>query len=77
MRVVLSRLQRSGFTLNPEKFVSGASKIKYLWHLLSARGVKILPERVTAIQKYPCPTNLKSLRRFIVMVGFYARFIPG
>jgi len=48
-----------------------------LGHLLSARGVKILPERVAAIQQYPSPANLRSLRRFIGMVSFYARFIPG
>ena len=76
VREVLSRLQRSGFTLNPDKVVLGASEIKYLGHLISARGVKILPERVTAIQDYPRPVNLRSLRRFIGMVGFYARFIP-
>jgi len=74
---VLSRLQRSGFTLNPDEVVLGASEIKYLGHLISARGVKILPERVTAIQDEPPPVNVRSLRRFIRMVGFYARFIPS
>ena len=63
--------------MNPDKVVLGASEIKYLGHLLSSCGVKILLERVTAIKKYPCPTNLTSLRRFIGKVGFYARFIPG
>ena len=77
MRELLCRLQRSGFTLNPDKVVLAASEIKYLGHLISARWVKILPERVTAIQDYPRPTNLKSLRRFIGMVGFYSRSIPG
>jgi len=77
LREVLGRLQESGFTLNPDKGVLGASEIKYLGHLLSVQGVKILPERFTAIQKYPSPTNLRSSRRFIGMVGFYACFIPG
>jgi hypothetical protein len=36
----------------------------------------ILPERISAIQHYPRLTNLRSLRRFIGMVGYYARFIP-
>ena len=46
VREVLNRLQESGFNLNPDKVVLVASKIKYLGHLLSVRGVKILPERV-------------------------------
>ena len=77
LREVLGRLQTFGFTLNPDKVVLGASEIKYLGHLLSARGVKILPERVVALVNYPRPANLRALRRFIGMVGFYARFIPG
>ena len=76
VREVLTRLERTGFTLNTDKLVLGASEIKYLGHLISGRGVKILPERVAAIHNYPQPTNLKSLRRFIGIVGFYARFIP-
>jgi hypothetical protein len=76
LREVL-RLERAAFTLNPETLILGASEIKYLGHLLSSRGVKVLPDRVDAIQKYPRSTNLRALRRFLGMVGFYARFIPG
>jgi hypothetical protein len=57
--------------------IFGATEFKYLGHLLSNRGVKILPDRVLAIQQYPRANNLRSLRRFVDMVGFYARFIPG
>jgi len=77
VREVLRRLQQFGFTLNSEKMVLGAYEIKYLGHLLSARGVKILPDRVKAIQQYSSPTISRSLRRFCGMVGYYARFIPG
>ena len=77
VREVLHRLQRGGFTLNPDKVVFGAHEIKYLGHLISSRGVSILPDRIKTIQQYPPPNNLRALRRFVGMVGFYARFIPG
>ena len=77
VREVLRHLQRGGFTLNPDKVVFEASQIKYLGHLISSRGVSILPDRVQAVEQYPPPTNLRGLRRFMGMVGFYARFIPG
>jgi hypothetical protein len=51
VKEVLRRFQRAGFTLNPEKVVLGVTEMKYLGHLLSARGVKVLPDRVTAIQR--------------------------
>ena len=50
----------------------GVSEIKYLGQQISARVVMVL-----AINQYPRPNNLRSLRRFLVMVGFYASFIPG
>jgi hypothetical protein len=76
VRIVLQRLQDAGFTLNPDKITLGTTEIKYLGHLLSPRGIRVLPERVATIEAYPVPTNLRSLRRFLGMVGFYARFIP-
>jgi hypothetical protein len=68
VREVLRRLQGAGFTLSPDKVIFGATEIKYLGHLLSDN-VKILPDRVLAIQQYPRPTNLGSLR-FMSMVVF-------
>jgi hypothetical protein len=73
---VLRRLQVAGFTLNPEKVTISATEVTYLGHLLSAKGVEVLPDRVVAIKNYPRPTALRALRRFLGMVGFYARFIP-
>ena len=50
----------------------GVSEIKYLGHQIFSRGVTVL-----AINQYQRPNNLRSLRMFLVMVGFYSRFIPG
>jgi len=75
VREVLQRLQDAGFTLNPEKVTFAANEIKYLGHLVSSRGIKVLPDRVATIRSYPRPPNLRTLRRFLGMVGFYARFI--
>ena len=77
VRVVLDRLQSAGFTLNFNKFTIAASEIKYLGHLLSSRGISILPGRVAAINSYPRPSNLRTLRRFLGMLGFYALFVPN
>ena len=77
VRVVLDRLQSAGFTLNFDKITIAASEIKYLGNLLSSKGISVLPDRVTAINSYPRPSNLRTLRRFLGMTGFYARFIPN
>jgi hypothetical protein len=51
-------------------------EIPFLGHLLSAEGIWILPERVEVITSFPPPKNLKAVRRFLGMAGFYGRFIP-
>jgi hypothetical protein len=55
LRVVLHQLQDVEFTLNPDKITTGEAEIKYLSHLLSARGIRVLPDRIQAIQNYPPP----------------------
>ena len=72
---VFTRLERAGFTLNPDKLRLGQGEISFLGHLVSSKGVKILPERGEAIRNFPTPRNLKGVRRFLGMAGFYGRFI--
>jgi hypothetical protein len=81
LRVVLRKLQEIGFTLNPEKITVGFTEIKYLGHLLSARGIRVLPDRILAIQNFPPPTNFDDIApicrhdRFLRQV--YTRLLQG
>ena len=76
LRKVLGRLRSAGFTFIKEKIVLGATEINYLGHYLSSRGIRVIPDRAEAIKQYLRPRNLRSVRRFLGMVSFYARFIP-
>jgi hypothetical protein len=75
LREVFTRLEKAGFTLNPKKLRLAQEQIPFLGHLVSSQGIAILPERVEAIKSFPPPKNLKAVRRFLGMVGFYGRFI--
>jgi hypothetical protein len=77
LREVLGRLRSAGLMLNKEKIVLGAREIKYLGHYLSSRGIRVIPDRVEAIQQYPCPCNLRSVRRFLGRVSFMVRLFPN
>ena len=77
VRTVLRRLRDAGFTLNPTKMTIGAREATYLGHCMSSRGISVLPDRVAAIRELTRPTNSRSLRQFIAMAGFYARFVPN
>jgi hypothetical protein len=66
---VFKRLEKAGFSLNPDNLRLGQAEIALIWHLVSGQGVKILPERVEATWTFPYPKNLKGVRRFLGMAG--------
>jgi hypothetical protein len=77
LQEVLARLERAGFTLNRDKIHLAQKEISFLGHSFSAEGIRVLPERVEAINNFPPPRNLKAVRRFLGMAGFYGSFIEG
>jgi hypothetical protein len=75
LKEIFARLEKAGFTLNRDKLRLAQQEISFLGHSVSAQGIKVLGERVEAIKDFPPPKNLKGVRKFLGMVGFYARFI--
>lgn len=77
VKEVLSRLQKAGLTVNPEKIVLAADRIQFLGHTFTNGAVTIHPERTKPIDDFPAPRNSKQLARFLGMTAFYARFIKN
>ena len=46
-----------------------------LGHKISERGIEVEKAKVDAIDKMPCPKDIKGIRSFLGHVGFYRRFI--
>ncbi|KAL8127908.1 hypothetical protein AgCh_014740 [Apium graveolens] len=60
---------------NLKKCSFGVSSIHYLGHIISDKGVHTEPDKLIAILSWPTPTNLKQLRGFLGITGYYRRFI--
>ena len=74
---VFRRLRENHLAINLCKCEFGKSEIKFLGHLVSADGIRPLPEKVTAICEFLNPKIAQELKRFIAIVNFYRKFLPN
>ena len=75
LEFMLKRLADAGLKVNEEKCEFCCSRISYLGFLLDREGLRPDPEKVAPVLNYPPLQNVKQVRSFLGMVGWYARFI--
>lgn len=76
LRLLFSRLQEHGLTINTAKCVFGVSSIEFLGHLVTPEGIQPLESKVQALRNFPRPTSLRKLREFLGLLNFHRRFLP-
>ncbi|MCH85650.1 enzymatic polyprotein, partial [Trifolium medium] len=74
---VLQLLQQNALYVKLSKCAFGVEEIEYLGHVVSGKGVAMEATKVQAVLKWPKPTNLKQLRGFLGLTGYYRRFIKS
>ena len=77
MLQIFERLAHFGLKINVSKCDFAVSKLNFLGHMIDEQGITPVPEKVTAMQNFPQPTSLRQLRRFLGLINYYRRFIPG
>lgn len=51
--------------------------VRYLGHIILNKGIQIDTSKIQGIQDYQTPKNVKDVRRFIGMIGYYRKFIKN
>ncbi|BHF65921.1 hypothetical protein SprV_0200893500 [Sparganum proliferum] len=76
IRQLFERLDSFGVVINAAKCEFGVPSLIFLGYEVNSDGIKPVPEKVSAISKFPVPTTINQLRRFLGMVNYYHRFLP-
>jgi hypothetical protein len=77
LREVLAVLKNHTLYAKQSKCKFGVPQIDYLGHLISCEGVKADPSKLESMAAWPLPRNIKSLRGFLGLTGYYRKFIRG
>lgn len=72
---VLERLKDYGLKLSPKKCKFFQTSVRYLGHIVSENGVETDPSKIEALKTWPRPSNLKELKSFLGLAGYYRRFV--
>jgi len=74
MLEVLKHLRDNDLFVKPEKCCFRVTEVDFLGMIVSRNGIKMDPEKVNAILKWPEPTNVKQVRAFLGLGNFYRHF---
>jgi hypothetical protein len=72
---VLKVLQGHGLVANKKKCLFAQTTVEYLGHLISGEGVAVDPNKVVSVTNWPKPKNVKGVRGFLGLTGYYRKFI--
>jgi len=72
---VLKRLHDNDLYIKPEKYHFKVTEVDFLSMVVSHDGIKMNPEKVNAILKWPEPMNVKQVHAFLGLSNFYRCFI--
>ncbi|GKC93464.1 putative mitochondrial protein, partial [Tanacetum coccineum] len=77
LRLVFEKLWREGLYCNRKKCAFGHTQVEYLGHIVSKEGVMADSTKVTTMLTWPIPKNIRELRGFLGLTGYYRKFVQG
>ncbi|KAI0993404.1 hypothetical protein K3495_g14780 [Podosphaera aphanis] len=75
VKLVLQRLKEAGLQADIKKCEFHVKSTKYLGFIVGTDGIRVDSEKVTVIENWIPPSNVKGVQSFLGFCNFYRRFI--
>ena len=75
LAMVLQTLEEHQLYVNLKKCEIGLPEVAYLGHKVSSKGVAADKEKIKAMVEWAAPRNLRELRGFLGLTGYYRKFV--
>lgn len=73
--MVFQVLHQHDLKVKRSKCMFAQQQLKYLGHIISREGVATDPKNVLAVQNWSIPSNVRQIREFLGLAGYYRKFI--
>lgn len=75
LAAVLELLRRDQWQVKRSKCSFAQQSLAYLGHIIGSSGVATDPAKIAEVANWKIPTNLKELRAFLGLCGYYRKFV--
>ena len=76
LETIFSQLREARPKMKWSKCDFFKSEIHYLGHLISPEGISPLPNKLDCIKHMPVPKNMREIKQFLGLTGYYRKFVP-
>ena len=77
VRDFLQRCREKNLRLNADKMKLNEESVSFIGHKLTREGLRMDPEKISAITDMPAPTDITGVRRLLGMVNYLSKFLPS
>ena len=75
LQEVFDKIRAANLKLGKDKCFFCKDEIKFLGYIVGDYGIKTDNDKIKKIKEFPIPRNIKQLRGFLGLTGYYRRFI--